>query len=44
MNVVDTLEQSASDTVEQAEPRYTATPSGPPPTIDVSAPVSEMDY
>jgi hypothetical protein len=43
MNVVETLEQSSGDTVEQAAPRDTATPAGPTPTIDFSAPVSEMD-
>ncbi len=43
MNVADTLEQTESEATEPAQSLYTPTPSGPTPTLDFSAPVSETD-
>lgn len=46
MNVMDTLEQSESSNGEQTVQENslsTSTPSGPTPTIDFSAPVSDSN-
>ena len=42
-NVMDTLEEAENTSTEEITPLNTPTPSGPTPTIDYSAPVSEMD-